>query len=159
MDRPAVEITEKFSGAGYPLDVEALLIVEVDGTEEEIATQFARIRAVAAPHKPVTVRESQSAEEAARIWMGRKAAFGAMGRLSDYLCMDGVIPTGRLPDALRGVAEISDRHGLRVANIFHAGDGNLHPSSCSISGIPNRWPGPRDAGPRSWNFAWRWGDV
>ncbi len=127
MDRPAVEITEKFSGAGYPLDVEALLIVEVDGTEEEIADQFARIRAVAAPHKPVTVRESQSAEEAARIWMGRKAAFGAMGRLSDYLCMDGVIPTGRLPDALRGVAEISDRHGLRVANIFHAGDGNLHP--------------------------------
>ncbi len=127
MDRPAIEISEDFSGAGYPSDVEALLIVEVEGDEAEIADQFQRIRRIAARHRPSVVRESSSPEESARIWMGRKAAFGAMGRLSDYLCMDGVIPTGQLPNALRGVREISERYGLRVANIFHAGDGNLHP--------------------------------
>lgn len=127
MDRPAIEISESFSGAGYPSDAEALLIVEVEGSEAEIADQFQRIRKVAARHRPSVVRESSSPEESARIWMGRKAAFGAMGRLSDYLCMDGVIPTGQLPNALRGVRDISERYGLRVANIFHAGDGNLHP--------------------------------
>lgn len=127
MDRPAIQITERFANAGYPLDVEALLIVEVEGTEDEIAEQLARIRDVAEQHAPTLYRESSSPEESARIWMGRKAAFGAMGRLSDYLCMDGVIPTGRLPDALAGVAELGQRYGLEIANIFHAGDGNLHP--------------------------------
>lgn len=127
MDRPAIEISEGFSGAGYPLDVEALLIVEVEGDREEIDEQMQRIRNVASRHQPSVVRESASPEESTRIWMGRKAAFGAMGRLSDYLCMDGVIPTSRLPDALRESRKIADRHGLRLANIFHAGDGNLHP--------------------------------
>lgn len=127
MDRPAVEISEKFSNAGYPMDAEALLIVEVDGSEAEIDDQLARIRAVAARRQPTEFRESRSAEESARIWMGRKAAFGAMGQLSDYLCMDGVIPTARLADALAGIARIATGYGLMVANIFHAGDGNLHP--------------------------------
>ena len=127
MDKPAIEISEAFAGAGYPTDVAALLIVEVEGDEAEIDDQFARIRAIAGRHAPAVIRESASPAESARIWMGRKAAFGAMGRLSDYLCMDGVIPTSRLPEALRRIEEIAGRRGLRVANIFHAGDGNLHP--------------------------------
>jgi glycolate oxidase len=127
MDRPAIKVCESFAHAGYPLDVEALLIVEVEGSEAEIADLIARITAIAAKFNPVTTRVSKSEAESAAIWKGRKAAFGAMGRISDYLCMDGVIPTGRLPEVLVRVAEICAGHGLSVANIFHAGDGNLHP--------------------------------
>ena len=127
MDRPAIKICEDFAGAGYPLDVEALLIVEVEGSEAEIADLFARIRDIASRFDPTEMRESQSAEEAAAIWRGRKSAFGAMGRISDYMCMDGVIPLGALPTALNEVSRICQLYGLGVANIFHAGDGNLHP--------------------------------
>ena len=127
MDRPAIKVCESFAHAGYPLDVEALLIVEVEGSEAEIADLIARITAIAAKFNPVTTRVSKSEAESAAIWKGRKAAFGAMGRISDYLCMDGVIPTGRLPEVLVRVAEICAGYGLSVANIFHAGDGNLHP--------------------------------
>ncbi len=127
MDRPAIRICEAFAHAGYPLDVDALLIIEVEGSEMEIADLIARITAIASAFNPSTVRVSKSEAESAAIWKGRKGAFGAMGRLSDYVCMDGVIPTGRLPEVLTRVGEICASHGLAVANIFHAGDGNLHP--------------------------------
>ena len=127
MDRPAIKVCEAFAHAGYPLDVEALLIVEVEGSEAETASLIARITDIANRFEPLTFRVSTSEAESAAIWRGRKAAFGAMGRISDYLCMDGVIPTGKLPEALVRVAEICAGHGLSVANIFHAGDGNLHP--------------------------------
>ena len=127
MDRPAIAICEAFSHAGYPLDVGALLIVEVEGSEVEIEAELARIVAIAKAHGVTCVRESKSAMETAAIWKGRKSAFGATGRVADYICMDGVIPTGQLPNVLHRVGEIVAAHGLRVANVFHAGDGNLHP--------------------------------
>ncbi|RMF08620.1 MAG: FAD-binding protein, partial [Alphaproteobacteria bacterium] len=127
MDKPAIKVCEEFAKAGYPLDVEALLIVEVEGSEEEIETLLARIRDIAQKQKPSVIRISQSAEESAAIWLGRKSAFGAIGRISDYYCMDGTIPLSRLPEVLVKISEICERKGLHVANIFHAGDGNLHP--------------------------------
>jgi glycolate oxidase len=127
MDRPCIKACEAFAHAGYPLDVEAMLIIEVEGSEAEIADLIERITTIAAEFKPGVLRISKSEAESAAIWKGRKAAFGAMGRIADYLCMDGVIPTGRLPDVLRRVGDICAGYGLSVANIFHAGDGNLHP--------------------------------
>jgi glycolate oxidase len=127
MDRTAIEITEDYAKAGYPLDVEAMLIVEVEGTDEEINATLDQIIGIVSAHKPRNVRVSRSAAESAAIWKGRKAAFGATGRISDYICMDGTIPTGQLPYVLRRTEEIIADYGLRVANVFHAGDGNLHP--------------------------------
>jgi glycolate oxidase len=127
MDKPAVAICEAFAKAGYPLDVAALLIIEVEGSETEITDQLAEITRIARAFDPMVIKVSQSAEESAKIWKGRKSAFGAVGRLADYYCMDGTIPLGRLPEVLRAISEICTRHGLKVANIFHAGDGNLHP--------------------------------
>jgi glycolate oxidase len=127
MDRPAIHVCEHFVAAGYPLDVEAVLIVEVQGSEDEIDTLLDRISQIAEDFTPLTLRRSQSAEESARIWKGRKAAFGAIGQLSDYYCMDGVIPLSKLPKALDEVGWICRRYRFDVANIFHAGDGNLHP--------------------------------
>lgn len=126
MDRPCIEATEAFAHAGYP-DCEALLIVEVEGSAAEIDEQLARIREIALRHDPVEFRESRSAEESARIWLGRKSAFGAMGHIADYMCLDGAIPVSELPYVLRRIGEMSAECGLRVANVFHAGDGNLHP--------------------------------
>jgi glycolate oxidase len=128
MDRPAIHACEAFAHAGYPLDAEAMLIIEVEGSVAEQDALLDRIRAICQRHDPISLRVSQSAEESAAIWKGRKGAFGAVGRISpDYLCMDGVIPTSRLPDVLRRIGEMSAACGLQVANIFHAGDGNLHP--------------------------------
>ena len=127
MDKPAIHVCEEFAKAGYPLDVEALLIIEVEGSEDEIEGLLTRIQEIAAPFKPTGIRVSQSAAESAAIWLGRKSAFGAIGRISDYYCMDGVIPLGKLSQVLVEISEICDRYKLRVANIFHAGDGNLHP--------------------------------
>jgi len=127
MDKPAIKVCEAHANAGYPLDVEAMLIIEVEGSETEIRDQLDKIKAIAARHEPRTIRESESAEESALIWLGRKSAFGAMGQIADYLCMDGTIPTGELPYVLQRMGEMSDHYGLGVANIFHAGDGNLHP--------------------------------
>ena len=127
MDKQAIEITEAYAKAGYPLDVGALLIVEVEGSEAEMDSTISRIVEIARRHDVRVVRESQSATEAALIWKGRKSAFGATGRIADYICMDGTIPTGRLPEVLRKIDEIVASYGLRVANVFHAGDGNLHP--------------------------------
>ncbi len=127
MDRPAIKICEDFAKAGYPTDVEALLIVEVEGSEDEISDQLTEISQIAQTFDPKTMVVSSSPEQSAKIWKGRKSAFGAVGRLADYYCMDGTIPLGRLPEVLRAISEICTNHGLRVANIFHAGDGNLHP--------------------------------
>ncbi len=127
MDKPAIHVCEEFAKAGYPLDVEALLIIEVEGSEDEIEGLLTMIQEIAAPFKPTGIRVSQSAAESAAIWLGRKSAFGAIGRISDYYCMDGVIPLGKLSQVLVEISEICDRYKLRVANIFHAGDGNLHP--------------------------------
>ncbi|KAB2911246.1 MAG: FAD-binding protein [Hyphomicrobiaceae bacterium] len=127
MDKPAIHVCEAFAKAGYPMEVEALLIVEVEGSQDEIAELLAIITELARPFKPKEMRVSQSAEQSAAIWKGRKSAFGAIGRISDYYCMDGTIPLGKLAEVLTSISHICDRHGLRVANIFHAGDGNLHP--------------------------------
>ncbi|MCL4766070.1 MAG: FAD-binding protein [Hyphomicrobiaceae bacterium] len=127
MDKPAIEVCEAFAKAGYPRDVEALLIVEVEGSESEIDDLLGRLVEMAKPFKPKTVKVSGSPAESARIWKGRKSAFGAIGRISEYYCMDGTIPLKQLPSVLTRIAEICGGHGLKVANIFHAGDGNLHP--------------------------------
>jgi glycolate oxidase len=127
MDKPAIKVCEAFAKAGYPTDVEALLIVEVEGSNEEIVDLLAVISDIAKRFNPSAVRISQSEAESAAIWKGRKSAFGAIGRISDYYCMDGVIPLGKLGEVLVAISQICDRHGLKVANIFHAGDGNLHP--------------------------------
>lgn len=126
MDRPCVEAVEDFAKAGYP-EAEAVLIVEVEGSDAEIDDQLEKIKKIAVKHKPVELRESKSAEESAAIWAGRKAAFGAMGRINDYMCLDGTIPVNELPKVLRRIGEMSEKYGLKVANVFHAGDGNMHP--------------------------------
>ena len=126
MDRPCIAVTEAFAHAGYP-DCEALLIIEVEGGPTEIDEQLARIKAIALRHNPVAYRESGSEEESRRIWLGRKSAFGAMGSIADYMCLDGAIPVAELPFVLRRIGEMSAEVGLDVANVFHAGDGNLHP--------------------------------
>jgi glycolate oxidase len=127
MDRPAIKICEAFAHAGYPLDVEAMLIIEVEGSDEEIDEMLGRIVEIARPFNPRAVKVAASEAEAAAIWKGRKSAFGATGRISDYICMDGTIPTGQLPYVLNRIDEIVKSYGLGVANVFHAGDGNLHP--------------------------------
>ena len=126
MDRPCIRACEAFAKAGYP-DCEALLIVEVEGSDAEIDEQLALIRAIALRHDPVEFRESRSEDESRRIWLGRKSAFGAMGQINDYMCLDGTIPVSALPYVLRRIGEMSRSYGLDVANVFHAGDGNMHP--------------------------------
>jgi len=126
MDRTVIRATEDFAGAGYP-DVAALLIVEVEGTDEEIDTQLALISGIAQALNPVEIRQSRSAAESANIWKGRKAAFGAMGQINDYMCLDGTIPISELPAMLAKIDALSAQYGLAVGNVFHAGDGNMHP--------------------------------
>ena len=128
MDRPAIHAAEAFVHAGYPLDVEALLIVELDGPYAECDYLVEQVAKIATANGAVTSRVSTSEEERLAFWAGRKAAFPAVGRISpDYYCMDGTIPRRRLPEVLRRMAALSDHYGLKVANVFHAGDGNLHP--------------------------------
>tara|TARA_R110002111_G_scaffold35230_2_gene69282 strand:+ start:4236 stop:5726 length:1491 start_codon:yes stop_codon:yes gene_type:complete len=128
MDRYAIQAAEEFCHAGYPLDVEALLIVELDGPEVEIAHYQEQIDKIAKDCGATVSRISTSEAERMSFWAGRKAAFPAIGRLSpDYMCMDGTIPRGKLPLVLARMSELSKQYGLRVANVFHAGDGNLHP--------------------------------
>ncbi len=128
MDRPAIHAAEAFVGAGYPLDAEALLIVELDGPEAECSHLIGAVEAIAAANKADSCRVSTSEAERLTFWAGRKAAFPAVGRISpDYYCMDGTIPRRRLPEVLKRMAALSDQYGLKVANVFHAGDGNLHP--------------------------------
>ncbi|MDF2234632.1 FAD-linked oxidase C-terminal domain-containing protein [Albimonas sp. CAU 1670] len=127
MDKPIIHLTENFVGAGYPMDAEALLIIEVEGSPAEIEEQLDKIKAIARTHNPTTLRESASEAQSKAIWAGRKAAFGATGQVADYLCMDGTIPTSALPETLGRMTQLAADYGLRVANVFHAGDGNLHP--------------------------------
>lgn len=126
MDRPCIEACEAFAHAGYPM-CEALLIVEVEGSDAEIDHQLNLIKQIARRHNPVELREVKDADEAGRIWLGRKSAFGAMGQINDYMCLDGTIPVSELPYVLRRISEIGKDYGLGVANVFHAGDGNMHP--------------------------------
>ncbi|MFN4204235.1 MAG: FAD-linked oxidase C-terminal domain-containing protein [Tabrizicola sp.] len=126
MDRPCIRATEAFAKAGYP-DCEALLIIEVEGSETEISEQLARIRQIALAHDPVEFREAEDEDQAKRIWLGRKSAFGAMGQINDYMCLDGTIPVSSLPHVLKRIGEMSRDFGLDVGNVFHAGDGNMHP--------------------------------
>ena len=128
MDKPAIHAAEDFVHAGYPLDVEALLIVEIDGPPAEVDHLIGRVEDIAKRCGSVSVRVSNSDEERSSFWAGRKAAFPAVGRISpDYYCVDPTIPRAKLPDILKYMAELSRKYGLRVANVFHAGDGNLHP--------------------------------
>jgi glycolate oxidase len=127
MDKPAIEVAEAFAKAGYPRDVEALLIVEVEGSEDEVSRLLNDIVDIATPFDPKTIEPSNSPEQNERIWKGRKSAFGAIGRISDYYCMDGTIPLARLAEVLPKISQICASKGLKVANVFHAGDGNLHP--------------------------------
>ncbi|WP_417723070.1 FAD-linked oxidase C-terminal domain-containing protein [Salipiger sp.] len=126
MDRPCIEACEAFAHAGYPM-CEALLIVEVEGSPAEIDEQLGLILQIARRHDPVELREAKDADEAGRIWLGRKSAFGAMGQINDYMCLDGTIPVTALPQVLSRIGEMSEQYGLKVANVFHAGDGNMHP--------------------------------
>jgi glycolate oxidase len=126
MDRPCIRACEAFARAGYP-DCEALLIVEVEGSPAEIDEQLALIKDIARRHNPVELREAADEDQAKRIWLGRKSAFGAMGQINDYMCLDGTIPVSALPFVLRRIGEMSAAIGLDVANVFHAGDGNMHP--------------------------------
>jgi glycolate oxidase len=128
MDRPAIHAAEAFVHAGYPLDVDALLIVELDGPQAECDHLLDRVGEIARGCRASTLKVSESEDERLAFWAGRKAAFPAVGRISpDYYCMDGTIPRARLSDVLRRMTEMSEKYRLRVANVFHAGDGNLHP--------------------------------
>ena len=128
MDKPCIHACEAYAHAGYPLDAEAMLIIEVEGSVAEQDALLDRIRGICARFNPISMKVAESAEQSLAIWKGRKGAFGAVGRISpDYLCMDGTIPTGELPHVLGRITEMSEQYGLKVANVFHAGDGNLHP--------------------------------
>ena len=128
MDRPAIHAADDFVQAGYPRDAEALLIVEVDGPAVEVDHLIDRVEGIARANRARSIRISQDEAERLAFWSGRKAAFPAVGRISpDYYCMDGTIPRARLAEVLTRTRELSAQYGLRVANVFHAGDGNLHP--------------------------------
>ena len=128
MDKPAIHAAEDFVKVGYPLDVEALLIVELDGCAAEVDHLIDKVEAIARANQAASLRISTTENERLAFWAGRKAAFPAVGRISpDYYCMDGTIPRKALPRVLARMREMSLQHGLRVANVFHAGDGNLHP--------------------------------
>jgi glycolate oxidase len=137
MDKLATQAAEDFVHAGYPLDVEALIIIELDGPAVEVDHLIERVTAIARESGASTIRVSESDAERQAFWAGRKAAFPAVGRISpDYYCMDGTIPRGRLTEVLSRMAELSVKYDLRVANVFHAGDGNLHPLILYDANIP-----------------------
>ena len=128
MDRLAINAAEDFVHAGYPREAAAILLCELDGTNEEVSQQVLRVRELMQQQGSIEVRTAKDEAERATMWKGRKAAFPAVGRISpDYYCMDGTIPRKRLPDVLRRISELSQEYDLSVANVFHAGDGNLHP--------------------------------
>ncbi|MBM3202339.1 FAD-binding protein [Candidatus Woesearchaeota archaeon] len=128
MDNASIRATEAFVGAGYPVDAAAIILCELDGLTEQVETDLERVRAVLAAQGALSVRVSHDEAERRRFWAGRKAAFPAVGRIApDYYCMDGTIPRRHLAVVLRRIGELAAAHGLAVANVFHAGDGNLHP--------------------------------
>ncbi len=128
MDRLAIEAAEAAVHAGYPRDAAAVLLVELEGEQAQADSELARLRAVLEQSAPTHIRVAQNADERALLWKGRKCAFSAVGRISpDFIVQDGVVPRTKLGDALVAIEQLSTQHGLRVANVFHAGDGNLHP--------------------------------
>ena len=128
MDKAAISAAEDFAKAGYPLDAEAILICELDGVEQELGPQLDRLKQLLKEHGAGDIEQAQSEAQRVRLWSGRKNAFPAVGRISpDYYCMDGTIPRKALAQVLNKIGELSDKYDLRVANVFHAGDGNLHP--------------------------------
>ena len=137
MDNPAIRAAEDFVHAGYPTEAAAILLCEVDGGNEEVSEDIARVRQRLLDSGATEVRTAGDENERARFWAGRKAAFPAAGRISpDYYCMDGTIPRKHLPRVLREIARYSGESGLRVANVFHAGDGNLHPLILYDANVP-----------------------
>lgn len=126
MDRPCIRLVERFVNVGYPM-CEAMLIVEAEGSETEIADQLDKISAIAKKLNPVEMRISQSSAESELIWKGRKSAGGAIGQVNDFITLDGTVPISALPQTLKRIAELGEKHGFEVANVFHAGDGNMHP--------------------------------
>jgi len=128
MDKLTIQAAEDFVHAGYPLDAEAILLCELDGTNEEVSEEIKRVHDILLASGATSLRTARDDAERLKLWAGRKAAFPAVGRISpDYYCIDGTIPRKRLPMVLARIRELSDEYGLRVANVFHAGDGNLHP--------------------------------
>jgi glycolate oxidase len=139
MDRPAIHAAEAFCSPGYPLDVAALLIVELDGHPVEVDLMIDRVLRIAEDAGACSFRSSATDAERLAFWAGRKAAFPAVGRISpDYYCMDGTIPRRTLPGVLHRMGELSESYGLQVANVFHAGDGNLHPLILYDANIPGQ---------------------
>ncbi len=139
MDGPAIRAAEAFAQAGYPTEAAALLLCEVDGSREEVADQLARVEAVMGRTAPISLRVSRNEAERQLLWKGRKSAFPAVGRISpDYYCMDGTIPRAELSNVLEHIAALSEEYGLAVANVFHAGDGNLHPLILFDAGVPGQ---------------------
>lgn len=137
MDGAAIQAAEDFVHAGYPVDAAAMLICELDGSPDEVADDLERVRALMEEHGASEVRVARDADEQARFWAGRKAAFPAVGRISpDYYCMDGTIPRKRLAEVLEGIQALSEEYGQRVVNVFHAGDGNLHPLVLYDGNVP-----------------------
>ena len=148
MDNPSIRAAEDFAGAGYPREAAAILLCELDGTAEEVAADAQRVQTVLASHG-ADVRVAKDPADQERLWKGRKAAFPAMGRLSpDYYCMDGTIPRAKLAEVLNGIGRLSEEFGLRVANVFHAGDGNLHPLILFDANVPGQLEQAEDLGDR-----------
>ena len=147
MDKPAIHATEEFVQAGYPLDAEALLIVELDGPEAEVDHLIDRVQEIATDLGAGYFRVSENEAEREKFWAGRKNAFPAVGRITpDYYCMDGTIPRARLPEVLKRMEEMSEKYELRVANVFHAGDGNLHPLIMYDANVPGELKRAEDFG-------------
>ena len=137
MDKLAIHAAEDFVHAGYPLDAQAILLCELDGTNEEVSEEIMRVHNILLASGATSLRTAQDDAERLKLWAGRKAAFPAVGRISpDYYCMDGTIPRKQLPRVLARIKELSQEYGLRVANVFHAGDGNLHPLILYDAGKP-----------------------
>ena len=147
MDKPLIIATENYAKAGYPRDVEALLIVEIDGTASEVEAMIQKVLDIAKMNKASYNKASNSDEERMKFWKGRKAAFSACGVISpDYICMDGSIPRNKLANVLGYINQLSKKYNLRVANCFHAGDGNLHPLIMFDSNDPKELKKAEDFG-------------
>jgi glycolate oxidase len=149
MDRPAIHAVEEFCHAGYPLDAEAILICELDGPEVEVEELARRVGDIATKCEATSLRVSESEEERQRFWLGRKSAFPAAGRIApDYYVMDGTIPRGSLSHVLNRIAELALEYDLQVANVFHAGDGNLHPLILYDGNVPGELERTEELGAR-----------
>ena len=148
MDNPSIRAAEDFADAGYPREAAAILLCELDGTADEVDADAHRVESVLTSHG-ADVRVAKDAADQERLWKGRKAAFPAMGRLSpDYYCMDGTIPRAKLAEVLNGIGRLSEEFGLRVANVFHAGDGNLHPLILFDANLPGQLEQAEELGDR-----------